>query len=124
MFGPVRPTDVTARERLEELGLSAELTDWIVNAHLRRMIDHERMLFERQLQGGREVSRQDRFNRLIGSLIVLVICLTWLVQESQTMRQGEWPVALPIAGVFTLVAWMIVLQCLRQWIRSFRRREK
>ena len=124
MFGPVRPTEVNVRERLDELGISAELTDWIVNSHLRRMIDQERILFERQLQGGREVSRQDRFNRLIASLIFLIICITWLIQESQSMRQGQWPIALPIAMIGTVVAWTIVLQCLRYWVRSLRRRDK
>ncbi len=124
MFGPVRPAELNVRESLVELGISTELTDWIVDSQLRRMIAQERMLFERQLQGGREVSGQDRFNRLILSLIFLIICITWLVQESQSMRSGQWPIALPISILFTVVAWTLVLQCLRYWVRSLRRRDK
>jgi len=121
VFTRSRPSDADIILRLQELGLSQELSRWIVEDGLAALIQAQRQGFERRLDAASERSPIDYFNRLLGSTVFLFLTLTWLVQDGTALHSGEFPVSLPLAMLLTLIAWSTFIASFRRWIRSFRK---
>jgi len=121
VFTRSRPSDADIVARLQELGLSPELSRWIVEEGLAALIQAQRHVFEKRMDAAADRSPIDYFNRVLGATVFLLLTLTWLAQDAASLRSGEFPVSLPLATILTLVSWSTFAASLRRWMRSLRK---
>jgi len=121
VFTRSRPSDADIVSRLQDLGLSADLSRWIVEEGLASIIQAQRHVFEKRMDAAADRSPIDYFNRTLVSTAFLLLTLTWLAQDASSLKNGEFPVSLPLATLLTLISWSTFVANFRRWMRSFRK---